>query len=99
MHHDYDLLRTLSETPGVPGRETLVRERIRDALDGVAPDGRPLELRTDAMGNLIIEVPGPEGAPTVMVSAHMDEIGFVVRHVDDKGFLRVQNLGGFDVRN
>ena len=34
-----------------------------------------------------------------MVSAHMDEIGFVVRHVDDQGFLRLQNHGGFDVRN
>ena len=34
-----------------------------------------------------------------MVSAHMDEIGFYVRHVDDKGFLRVQNVGGFDTRN
>jgi putative aminopeptidase FrvX len=51
------------------------------------------------MGNLIVDVPGPESAPLVMVSAHMDEIGFVVRHVDDQGFLRVQNLGGFDVRN
>ncbi len=99
MSHDYELLRSLSETPGVPGREALVRERIRSALDGVAPGGRAPEVRTDAMGNLIVTVAGPEGAPSVMVSAHMDEIGFVVRHVDERGFLRVQNLGGFDVRN
>jgi endoglucanase len=94
MTHDYDLLRRLSEAPGVPGREDRVRDLIRSEL-GARAD----HARTDAMGNLIVEVPGPEGAPLVMVSAHMDEIGFVVRHVDDQGFLRVQNLGGFDVRN
>lgn len=94
MTFDYELLRSLSETPGVPGREELVRERISDALTGL-----DLDLRVDVMGNLIAESAGPEGAPKVMVAAHMDEIGFVVRHVDERGFLRVQNLGGFDARN
>ena len=94
MDFDYDLLRKLSETPGIPGREDLVRERIKDALAGL-----DLDVRVDAMGNLIAESAGLEGAPKVMVSAHMDEIGFVVRHVGDDGFLRVHNLGGFDRRN
>lgn len=94
MEFDYALLHRLSESAGVPGREELVRERILDALGGL-----DLDLRVDAMGNLIAETPGPSGAPKVMVSAHMDEIGFLVKHVDERGFLRVQNLGGFDVRN
>lgn len=94
MSHDYDLLRRLSDAPGIPGREDGVRELIRDELANV-----PGEVRSDAMGNLIVEATGPEGAPRVMISAHMDEIGFVVRHVDDRGFLRLQPLGGFDVRN
>jgi putative aminopeptidase FrvX len=94
MDHDYDLLRRLSEASGVPGREDAVRDLIRAALGPLADDAR-----VDAMGNLIVEVAGPAGAPRVMVSAHMDEIGFMVRHVDDKGFLRLQNLGGFDTRN
>lgn len=94
VNHDYALLRRLSEAAGVPGREDRVRELIRSELGTLAE-----HARTDAMGNLIVDVAGPESAPLVMVSAHMDEIGFVVRHVDDKGFLRVQNLGGFDVRN
>jgi len=94
MTHDYDLLRRLSEANGVPGREDGVRELIREALGDQASDAR-----VDAMGNLIVEIAGPAGAPRVMVSAHMDEIGFIVRHVDDKGFLRLQNLGGFDTRN
>ncbi len=97
MDHDYDLLRRLSEAPGVPGREDRVRELIEATL---AADGRPdVRTRVDPLGNLIVEVDGPADAPLVMVSAHMDEIGFVVRHVDDKGFLRIQNFGGFDVRN
>jgi endoglucanase len=94
MEFDYALLQRLSESAGVPGREELVRERVVDALAGL-----DLDLRVDAMGNLIAETTGPAGAPKVMVSAHMDEIGFLVRHVDERGFLRVQNLGGFDVRN
>lgn len=102
MDHDYDLLRRLSEAPGVPGREDAVRDLIRREL---GPLGERAHI--DAMGNLIVDAGGPEGAPTaapsgapvVMISAHMDEIGFVVRHIDERGFLRVQNLGGFDVRN
>lgn len=94
MDHDYDRLRRLSEAPGVPGREDQVRELIRSELGEIAA-----AIRTDAMGNLIVEMEGPEEGPRVMVSAHMDEIGFVVRHVDDRGFVRLQNLGGFDARN
>lgn len=91
---DYELLATLCEAPGIPGREAEVRGIVRDALSNL-----DLTFRTDALGNLIVEAPGPEDAPRVMVSAHMDEIGFVVRHVDEQGFLRLHNLGGFDVRN
>jgi endoglucanase len=94
MDFDYDLLRQLSEAPGVPGREEAVRARLETALADL-----DLDVRADAMGNLVAETAGREGAPKVMVSAHMDEIGFLVRHVGDDGFLRVQNLGGFDARN
>jgi putative aminopeptidase FrvX len=92
--HDYDLLHRLSETPGIPGREDGVRELIRKALGPIAE-----RARVDGLGNLVVEVSGPDDAPLVMISAHMDEIGFMVRYVDDRGFLRVHNVGGFDVRN
>src|SRR5690625_2857205 len=94
MKHDYELLKVLSETSGIPGREDAVRSVIRDALGGHAADAV-----TDGMGNLIVKKDGPADAPLVMVSAHMDEIGFIVSHVSDDGFLRVHNLGGFDARN
>jgi endoglucanase len=99
MPLDLDLLRTLSETPGVPSREEAIRQVVIDAL-------RPLvdEVRTDAIGNAIgIRYPRGHGALEkplrVLVAAHMDEIGFLVRHVDKKGFLRLHPVGGFDPRN
>lgn len=77
------------------GREELVRELIEKELEGVVDD-----LSVDAMGNLTaVKRAATEGAPKAMVAAHMDEIGFFVKHIDDKGFIRVQKVGGFDPRN
>ncbi|MEJ2287200.1 MAG: M42 family metallopeptidase [Deinococcales bacterium] len=90
-----DMLSQLSELAGVPGREERVRafieEGVRDHVD---------DLHTDALGNLhAVRRSGKADAPRLMVAAHMDEIGFIVRFVDDKGFLRLQHVGGFDPRN
>jgi len=100
MTLNFELLKSLSETPGVPSREEAIREVIIEAM-------RPLvdEIRIDAIGNAIgIRHPRGHkvpGAPVrrVLIAAHMDEIGFLVRHVDKKGFLRLQPVGGFDPRN
>ena len=90
-----NLLKQLSETPGVSGREERVRELIEKELKGVVD-----ELTVDAMGNLTaIKRSTKDGAPKAMIAAHMDEIGFYVRHIDDRGFVRVQKVGGFDPRN
>lgn len=86
----------LSDLPGVPGQEDAVREFVLAELEGLAD-----EVRVDALGNVIARRAGTGEEPRgrVMVSAHMDEIGFLVRYVDEKGYLRLQNLGGFDTRN
>jgi len=85
-----DLLRKLSEAHGVPGYERPVRDIVSKALEGIADS-----LTVDPLGNLIAHKAG-EG-PVVAVAAHMDEIGFLVHHVDEKtGFLRISPLGGFD---
>ncbi|MDV6374261.1 M42 family metallopeptidase [Deinococcus arenicola] len=92
-----DVLMHLSNLPGVPGQEDAVRDFVLAELDGLADD-----VRVDALGNVIATRNG-EGKKgkreRVMVSAHMDEIGFLVRFIDEKGFVRVQALGGFDTRN
>jgi len=89
---DFDLLKRLCETPGVPGKEDPIREVVKDAL---APLVDSMEV--DVMGN-VVGVKRGNGARKVMLAAHMDEIGFMVRHIDDKGFVRLQPLGGFDSR-
>ncbi|HET8522699.1 MAG TPA: M42 family metallopeptidase [Thermomicrobiales bacterium] len=87
-----ELLKRLCETPGIASREDQVRAVVIDEL-------RPLadELSVDALGNVIAVKKG-SGGPRVMIAAHMDEIGFLVRHVDEKGFVRLQPVGGFDPR-
>ena len=91
------LLRSLCETPGVPGRE----ERVRDVVDAEI-DGLFDEVYVDAMGSLICTrnaTAGSKKNPTrVLLCAHMDEIGFYVRHVDDQGYAWVNPAGGFDPR-
>src|SRR5690606_25910201 len=56
------------------------------------------EVRVDAMGNVIALKKGKTGAKKIMISSHMDEIGFIVAQIDDKGFLRLNPVGGFDPR-
>lgn len=89
---DFDLLKRLCETPGVPGKEDHIREVVKEAL---APLVDSIEV--DVMGN-VVGIKRGNGARKVMLAAHIDEIGFMVRHIDDKGFVRLQPLGGFDAR-
>ena len=90
MH--YDLLKRLCETPGVPGKEDPIRAVVIEALSPLVDS-----VEVDVMGN-VIGLKRGNGARKVMLAAHMDEIGFMVRHIDDKGFVRLQPLGGFDAR-
>lgn len=90
-----DLLRTLCETPGVPGHEERVRSLIEAETKGLFD-----HMHTDPMGSLhCIRKADRDGAPRIMLLCHMDEIGFLVSHISDKGFLYLQPVGGFDPRN
>jgi tetrahedral aminopeptidase len=84
------LLKRLTETPGTSGREEQVRALVVSELTPLVDD-----LRVDAMGN-VIAVKRGSGNTKVMLAAHMDEIGFIVKHIDSKGYLRVQPIGGHD---
>ncbi len=87
-----DLLRDLSEAIGAPGDEAPVRAMIKERI-GPMVDG----VETDALGNLLAWRGDPRG-PTVMVAAHMDEVGMLVSAVEPTGFLRVAPLGRSDPR-
>jgi endoglucanase len=86
------LLKRLTETPGVAGREERVRRLVIDELKPLVDD-----IKVDALGNVVAFKKGKTDR-RVMLAAHMDEIGFMVRYIDERGFLRVQPLGGFDPR-
>ncbi|MBA2247988.1 MAG: M42 family peptidase, partial [Chloroflexia bacterium] len=91
-----DLLRKLTAAPGIAGFERQVRDVVARELAPLVDD-----VRVDRLGNLIATkhgASGSTGGPTILVAAHMDEIGFLVRHVDERGFLRLQPLGSFDPR-
>ena len=84
------LLKKLSEIPGTSGFEKPVREIIIQELEGLAD-----KISVDNMGNVTAFRKG-KSAKKVMIAAHMDEIGFIVNYIDEKGFIRFTPLGGFD---
>lgn len=87
------LLKELSEVAGAPGFEHQVRKIVERELKGHVDS-----VSVDNMGNLIALKKGTlkKGKKKIMAAAHMDEIGFMVQHIDDRGFVRFCPLGGFD---
>jgi endoglucanase len=86
------IIKQLVETPGPSGFEYEIRDVIREAIAEYAD-----EVHVDALGSLIAR----KGEKTanglrVMLSAHIDEIGLMVTHVDNQGFLRFTNIGGIN---
>lgn len=84
-----DTLKKMLSVYGPTGQEKAVAEAVLDIVRGCADD-----VRTDAMGNLIVLKKGQPGGKTIMFSAHMDHIALVVTDVEEEGFLRVTNAGG-----
>ncbi len=82
-----DLLKRLSEAHGVPGNEDEVREIISKELSPYC------DIEVDKMGNLICKK--GKGEKKIMLAAHMDEVGLMVKQVDKDGFIRFAALGGF----
>ncbi|MCX7889933.1 MAG: M20/M25/M40 family metallo-hydrolase [Rhodobacteraceae bacterium] len=76
--------------PGLAGHEERVAAAIRARL--------PVQSATDRAGNVIATFPGASGHPSVMVFAHMDQLGFFVRRIDPDGMIRVERMGGVPER-
>ncbi|WP_335872717.1 M42 family metallopeptidase [Bacillus sp. 2205SS5-2] len=84
------MLKELTDAKGVPGNEREVRQVMRKYIEPFAD-----EMMTDGLGSLIAKKIGDENGPKIMIAGHLDEVGFMVTRVDDKGFLRFQTLGGW----
>ncbi|MEM6261839.1 MAG: M42 family metallopeptidase [Bacteroidota bacterium] len=84
------LLDQLCKTPGAPGREERVRRLVLKEIEGLVD-----EISIDRMGNVVALKKG-KGDKRVMAAAHLDEISFMITHIDSDGFGRFQTLGGFD---
>jgi len=85
-----ELFKTLTELPGAPGNEHLVRQFMREELSKYAD-----EVVQDGLGSIFGVRKGSENGPTVMVAGHMDEVGFMVTSITENGMIRFQTLGGW----
>ncbi len=85
-----DLLAELTNAHGVVGFEGEVRDILRREWRGLLTD-----LRTDGVGNLLGTLKGQSESPRVLLMAHLDEVGFLVRYIDEDGFIYFNNVGGY----
>jgi len=92
MMDSFALLERLCNIPGIPGFEDDVRAALAEIVKPYVD-----ELRVDALGNLLATRHGKSDFK-LMLDAHMDEIGFMVQHVEESGFIRFTPIGGWDAR-
>jgi putative aminopeptidase FrvX len=89
------LIKTLVETTSPSGYESPIRQTIRTIVEPLAD-----EVRVDALGNLIARKgTKKDNGMTVMLSAHMDEIGVIATYIDENGFVRFMSIGGVNPLN
>jgi tetrahedral aminopeptidase len=93
MQVNVSLLKRICEIPGAPGFEKRIRDLVVELVSPLVD-----EVKTDNLGNVVAVKKSKKnpGSKKIMVAAHLDEIGFIVTHIDDKGFVRFHTLGGFD---
>lgn len=84
-------LKKLVDAESISGFENTIRDVMAGELKPHVD-----EIKTDRIGNLIARK--GRGSPKIMLAAHMDELGLIVKHIDDKGFLRFDTIGGWDNR-
>jgi putative aminopeptidase FrvX len=92
VEHDGQLqmLKDLTDAKGIPGNEREPREVMKKYIEPYADS-----IAYDGLGSLIAEKNGQAEGPKIMVAGHLDEVGFMVTRIDEKGFLRFQTAGGW----
>ena len=84
------LMKILTETPGPSGFEEAIREVVVQEFEGLDAD-----IQFDGLGSVLATHRYGSDGPRIMVTAHMDEVGLMVQHITDEGFIRVKMLGGW----
>ncbi len=84
------MLKELTDAKGIPGNEREPRDVMKKYIEPFAD-----EVITDGLGSLIAKKVGNPNGPKIMVAGHLDEVGFMITQIDDKGFLRFQTVGGW----
>ncbi|MCD6318284.1 M42 family metallopeptidase [Candidatus Aerophobetes bacterium] len=86
----FSFLRELVDTPSPSGFEQPIQRLVREELEKFAD-----EVKTDVHGN-VIGIKNPGGSPKIMLASHCDEIGFMVKYIDEDGFIYFSSIGGID---
>lgn len=90
LDEQLQMLKDLTDAKGIPGNEREPREVMKRYIEPLADS-----IGYDGLGSLIAEKKGAEEGPRVLVAGHLDEVGFMISKIDDKGFLRFQTVGGW----
>src|SRR5690606_29224724 len=84
------MLKDLTDAKGIPGNEREPRDVMKSYIALYAD-----EITQDGLGSLIARKSGDANGPKIMITGHLDEIGFMVTRIDEKGFIRFQTVGGW----
>lgn len=84
-----ELLKEITDAPGVSGYEREVRNVIRKHMEDITT------IESDKLGSIICKKQGSSESPKIMLAGHMDEIGFMVKFITDEGFIKFSSLGGW----
>src|SRR5690606_15428863 len=90
LDEQLQMLKDLTDAKGIPGNEREPREVMKRYIEPFADS-----IGYDGLGSLIAEKKGDPEGPRVLVAGHLDEVGFMVSKIDDKGFLSFQTVGGW----
>ena len=90
MDKTLQFLKEITDVNAVPGQEKAAREFMRNHMSAVAD-----EVSQDNIGSIIGKKVGQEDGPRVLIAGHMDEVGFMVHYIEEKGFIKFAPLGGW----
>lgn len=90
MGETLKMLKALTDANGIAGNEKAPREVMKSYIEPFAD-----KIEYDNLGSLIAEKRGDENGPKIMIAGHLDEVGFMVTQIDDKGFIKFQTVGGW----